>query len=255
MGDGIQSGDDEMWKEGMKTLEKMVEGERRIGNMVGEREVMERVWKMIEGERSKKEKMESGKTVRVLEFVYGMMKRGVSVEKEEEIVLWAEEMERESNRRIEKREEGEEGGEEEKEWERIGEIGALITREKIRKERRKRGEKQMTEGEGERERERMKRENEEEIRTREKVERREREETRKREEAEEKSRREELEREIERMKREREEEKKQSPSIIRDVSETVVKIPNRETIQEGNRFHNKRTENETIIIGNKMSRV
>ena len=39
---------------------------------------------------------------------------------------------------------------------------------------------------------------------------------------------EELKREIERMKREREEEKKQSPSIIRDVSETVVKIPNRE---------------------------
>ena len=77
---------------------------------------------------------------------------------------------------------------------------------------------------------------------------------------------EELARENERMKRERrrkqtdsrgeEEEKKQPLSIIRNVSETVVKIPNREiTIQEGNRFHNKTDKWGTIIIGNKMSRV
>ena len=43
---------------------------------------------------------------------------------------------------------------------------------------------------------------------------------------------------------------------ITNVSETVVKIPNREiTIQERNRFHNKSDKLETIIIGNKMSRV
>ena len=88
-----------------------------------------------------------------------------------------------------------------------------------------------------------------------------------RREREEKKRKEELEREIERMQRQRgeeskqkaegkrEEEKKQHLSIIRNVSETVVKIPNRETIQEGNRFHNKSDKCETIIIGNKMSRV
>ena len=40
------------------------------------------------------------------------------------------------------------------------------------------------------------------------------------------------------------------------LSETVVKIPNRAiTIQEGNRFHNKSEQYETIIIGDKMSRV
>ena len=84
----------------------------------------------------------------------------------------------------------------------------------------------MTEGEGEREREKLKRENEE------------------------------LKREIERMKMEREEGKKQSLSIIRNVNETVVKIPNREiTIQEGNRFYNQSTKDETMIIGNKMSKV
>ena len=54
----------------------------------------------------------------------------------------------------------------------------------------------------------------------------------------------------------KEEEKKQSLSQITNVGETVVKIPNREiTIQEGNRFHNKSDKWETIIIGNKMSRV
>ena len=45
-------------------------------------------------------------------------------------------------------------------------------------------------------------------------------------------------------------------SLIRNVSEIVVKITNRViTIQEGNRFHNTSEKNETIIIGNKMSRV
>ena len=43
---------------------------------------------------------------------------------------------------------------------------------------------------------------------------------------------------------------------ITNASETVVKIQNREiTIQEGNRFHNNSYQPETIIIGNKMSRV
>ena len=78
----------------------------------------------------------------------------------------------------------------------------------------------------------------------------------KRENEEVKREKEEMKREIERMKSETEEEKKPSPSIIRNVNETVVKIPNREiTIQEGNRFHNNSNKNETIIIGNKMSRV
>ena len=45
-------------------------------------------------------------------------------------------------------------------------------------------------------------------------------------------------------------------SRITNVNDTVVKIPNREiTIQEGNRFHNNSRQWETIIIGNKMSRV
>ena len=47
----FQSGDDEMWKQGMNALSKMVEGERRNGKMVGEKRVMESVWKMIERER------------------------------------------------------------------------------------------------------------------------------------------------------------------------------------------------------------
>ena len=107
MGGGIQSGDDEMWKEGMNALSRMVEGERRNGKMVGEKRVMESVWKMIERERGKKDKGDAGVIVRVLELVYGMMKRGVSIEKEEEIIAWGEEMEREANRRREKREEEE----------------------------------------------------------------------------------------------------------------------------------------------------
>ena len=58
------------------------------------------------------------------------------------------------------------------------------------------------------------------------------------------------------MKRKREEEKKRSLSIIRNVTETVVKIPNREiTIQEEKRFRNIHDKEETIIIGNEMSRV
>ena len=49
---------------------------------------------------------------------------------------------------------------------------------------------------------------------------------------------------------------KHRDSIIRNVSETVVKIPNSEiTIQEGNRFRNNIDEDETIIIGDKMSTV
>ena len=84
---------------------------------------------------------------------------------------------------------------------------------------------------------------EEEVKKREEAERRESEEVKKREE---------LERENEQLKREIE----MRISLIKYVSETVVKIPNREiTIQEGNRFHNKSDEWETIIIGNKMSRV
>ena len=63
---------------------------------------------------------------------------------------------------------------------------------------------------------------------------------------------EEMKREIERMKREMD----NGISFIRNVNETVVKIPNRQiAIQEGNTFHNKSDKAETIIIGNKMSRV
>ena len=73
-----------------------------------------------------------------------------------------------------------------------------------------------------------------------------------RRETEERKRREELEREIDRMKTEM----KNGIFSIRDVSETVVKVPNREvTIQKGNRFHNNTLKSETVIIGNKMSSV
>ena len=109
----------------------------------------------------------------------------------------------------------------------------------------------MTEGETEREREKLKRENEEVKRENEEVKREKEEEVKKRREALERDN-EEMKREIERMKRVM----KYGIFSIRDVNETVVKIPNREiTIQKGNRFHNKTWKDETIIIGKQMSRV
>ena len=286
----MQKGRAGVRERGLGVLVEMVHGERETAERVALSPLMDTVISYIhthlthtphsEGERGEREKgwSESDVTLRlrVIELVYEMMKWGVSIEKEEEIVEWAEEMEREANRRREKREEEEEdneddevmrgGGErrrrrreEEKEWERIGDIGALISKEWIRKERKKRGEGIRTEGEREREIEKLRREREEEGEKRKKAER-EKEEAEERE-REEKKRREERERERVQLEKEAEELRRRECErrgvhIITQTDMTVVKIPNREiTIQEGNRFHNNSSRWETIIIGNKMSRV
>ena len=142
----------------MKALERMVQSDRRVRKMLAEGQLMENLLKMIEREKAKKQEGDVRVKVRLLELIFVMIKWGVSIQKEDEIYSWAEEMEGEANRRREKREEeeGEDDApevnrrrseaeeEEENEWGKLGEIAALIMREKIRKEKRKNGEKIAT---------------------------------------------------------------------------------------------------------------